>query len=71
MPLTLQEVQQAVVEAEATIRRADSNIETMIELVSGKLRLKYTDNDYRYRRNLAKLKKQLENFDCRTRQWKD
>lgn len=69
--MSLQEMEQAVEEAKATISRADSNIESMIGLIAGKLRLKYKRHNWIYTENLIKLKKQLEKFDCRTRQWKD
>lgn len=67
--MTLQEMQQTVDEASATIRKADSMIPHMIRLCRGRLR--NVSQDYSDRRVLADLKKELRDFNITTLQWKE
>ena len=59
-----EEMRAAINEANAVIRAADNVSGQMAEMMVGRLRK--VDNGY----TLAKLKKELEQFNAHTRRWK-
>jgi len=58
------EMYRAVGEAQATIRAVDSQVERMARLCCGRLRK--VDNED----TLAALKRELANYNLKTREWK-
>lgn len=65
MPITWNEMTQAVADAQETIRIADSRVNKMAHMISGKLRSAEV-TPYA----LRELKRELKNFNMQTHQWK-
>jgi len=61
------EIQRALAQARATNAAADMHAENMVRLLDGRLR---TVKGYPGVRALARLKRELRDFDIRTSTWK-
>lgn len=68
--MDIYEVRDAVRQARATIDSADSQVAIMMKLCSGRLQQACKDN-YVPANVLCALKRELQNYDMRTGQWKD
>jgi hypothetical protein len=63
--MTWDEMNQAVSNAEGTMRLVDSMITRMVSMIIGRLRK--CDNRY----HLVRLKRELQRFNANTKQWMD
>jgi hypothetical protein len=67
---TVQEMKQALKDAESEIRKVDLCIEDMVSIIVGRLRsVRHPDYDRGYRNNLALLKRELRAFNISTKLW--
>jgi hypothetical protein len=64
--LTLEQVTQAVNRARSTLRNADAEVRRMADLLVGRLRAAGISNY-----TLARLKRELRDFNSHTKHWKE
>lgn len=72
MPNAFDETRAAVAQAKFQIKAVDAVAFDMAELLQGRLRLVNSNNNHSYSGStvLATLKRELQDFDARTGQWK-
>ena len=66
------EVEDAIRDAESTIRNADHKTRAMVRLITNRLRSASSDSyqQYQYHENLCRLKRELRDFNMITKSWK-
>jgi len=65
--MNISQLNEAIDEAERTQRLADINTSLMIKIIAGRLR--HAKLDYQTTNNLAKMKKELRDFNMTTKSW--
>jgi glutamyl-tRNA reductase len=66
--ITYEKMQEVVNEAKTASDAINQHVKAMVQLIVGRLSKPY--QDYEYKENLAKLKKELNNFNSVTGRWK-
>lgn len=67
---SLQEMRDSIRQAEEELRKADMNVEIMVDVIVGRLQsIRRPESPFRHSCNLSKLKKELRNFNGVTKQW--
>jgi len=70
--VSISEMKEAIERAEIQIRRANECLPDMVELLVGKLRTSCdADASHLHAQNIAKLKKELSNFNSVTHRWRE